>query len=49
MNLKGRIEFVSGDLDHGAAEGLEVVDERLVNEDVTVRKKQRAFDCTGLP
>ena len=49
MDLVSRIELVSGHFHRRRAERLEVVDQRLVDEDVSVHEKQRPLDVTCLP
>ena len=49
MNFVGWIEPVPGDLGHGAAKRLKVVDQRLVDQNVAVCEKKRPFDRACLP
>ena len=49
IDFVGRIDLAVLDLRHDRAEGLEVVDQGLVDEDVPVRQEQDALDLARLP
>lgn len=49
VNLVSRIELVSGDLGHGACKRLEIVYQRLVDQNVAIDKEKRPFDDPGFP
>ena len=49
IDLVRRIDGALADLGHHLAEGLEVVDQGLVDQDVTIGEEQRALYSPGLP
>ena len=49
IHFIGRVDFAVFDFCHDRAEGLEIIDEGLVDEDVSIRQKEYTLDHAGLP
>ncbi len=49
MHLISRVEFVPGDLGHGASERLEIIYQRLVDQNITIDKEKSAFNGLRFP
>jgi hypothetical protein len=49
MNLESRIELMTGDLHHGTSERFEVVNQCLVDENVSICKKECSFNPPRFP